>query len=680
MIDDMTQTRTHFVTRHDQRGVAVLTLAYPPRNGLEPEVVAELQALAEMALLAPEVRALVITGAGPGFASGADLRGNVARPDPALSSLCRTIEDAHKPTVAAIHGSAIGPGLELALACHFRVAQVDTQFSFPDIALGWLPAAGGIQRLTRIVGGRAAMSALLGGRVFGTPRAERLGLLDIVTPGAPLEAAITRALQVNPRPTRKRLDALIHAKLDLEALETERVRRTVVDAATHAPRAILECIEAALTDDMASGFRLEARLAAACAADPAARALRAVFLARRDATRPKPADTGQVSVQRVGLVASGDAQHDRIAARLGARSLRADLGVVVLGGDAGARAALIAQIESRLEQSEVAGHLSSARREALVAGISVTDDLHDVGACDVVLMDDPRPDLLAHLRVDAACLIPSDRRGTPAPVAVQLLPCRGLMEPRDVLELCPFEITSPQSRALGLALARILDQPAIEVPEGHPPVLPALEAAWLVAGDHLLMAGASVAQIDAAFAKAGWREGPFVRQDRFGIVAIRTRIAQAAAHQSEGGIKLAASLIAAGQNGAKAGLGYYEWDAEGPVGENPAVQSAIDLLHPAGRAISDAEIVPYCAAAISNQAARVLGKHGVARASDLDVAAVFGLGWPRAQGGPVWAVEDEGLGLFLGRIWGYSARDATFWTSAPLIEDAVANMRETLQP
>ena len=202
MIDDMTQTRTHFVTRHDQRGVAVLTLAYPPRNGLEPEVVAELQALAEMALLAPEVRALVITGAGPGFASGADLRGNVARPDPALSSLCRTIEDAHKPTVAAIHGSAIGPGLELALACHFRVAQVDTQFSFPDIALGWLPAAGGIQRLTRIVGGRAAMSALLGGRVFGTPRAERLGLLDIVTPGAPLEAAITRALQVNPRPTR----------------------------------------------------------------------------------------------------------------------------------------------------------------------------------------------------------------------------------------------------------------------------------------------------------------------------------------------------------------------------------------------------------------------------------------------------------------------------------------------
>ena len=680
MKDSMTQTRPQFVTRHDQRGVAIITLAHPPRNGLEPEVIAEAQSVVQAALLDAEVRALVITGGGTGFASGADVRGAVVRPDPALSALCRLLEDARKPTAAAIHGAAIGPGLELALACHFRVAQVDTQFSFPDIALGWLPAAGGIQRLTRIVGGRAAMSALLGGRAFSTPRAEQLGLLDIVTQGARLDAAITRALQVPPRPTRKRLDALVHSKLDLEALAAERTKRAVVDAPTGAPRAILACIEAALTDDMASGFRLEARLAATCAEDQAARALRAIFLARRDAVRPKALDIGQVSVGRLGLVPSGDAQSDRIAALLGARALRANLALVVGGDDPDARASLSAQIERHLQRSEVAGHLSAGRLNALMNGINLAENLQDIGSCDVVFMGGVRPDVLAHTRGDAVCLCPSDGQVVPAPLAAQVLPCRGLMAPRAVLELCPSETTSPKARALGLALARALDQPAIEVPAGKPPVLPALEAAWLVAADHLLMAGASVAQIDAAFAKAGWREGPFVRQDRFGIVATRTRIAQAAAHQSEGGIKLAASLIAAGQNGIKSGLGYYTWDAGELVGENPAVQSAIALLQPAQKPVLDADIVPYCAAAISNQAARILGAQGVARASDLDVAAVFGLGWPRGQGGPIWAAEDEGLGLFLSRIWGYSARDATFWQPAPLLENAVAKMRETLVP
>ena len=139
-------------------------------------------------------------------------------------------------------------------------------------------------------------------------------------------------------------------------------------------------------------------------------------------------------------------------------------------------------------------------------------------------------------------------------------------------------------------------------------------------------------------------------------------------------------MIAAGQNGIKSGLGYYTWDAGELVGENPAVQSAIALLQPAQKPVLDADIVPYCAAAISNQAARILGAQGVARASDLDVAAVFGLGWPRGQGGPIWAAEDEGLGLFLSRIWGYSTRDATFWQPAPLLENAVAKMRETLVP
>ena len=128
------------------------------------------------------------------------------------------------------------------------------------------------------------------------------------------------------------------------------------------------------------------------------------------------------------------------------------------------------------------------------------------------------------------------------------------------------------------------------------------------------------------------------------------------------------------------GLGYYEWEKGGVVGENPAVQSAVPLLLPVQDRVHDSEIVPYCAAAITNQAAKILGVQGVARASDLDVAAVFGLGWPRAEGGPIWAAEDEGLGLFLGRIWRYAARDGAFWTPAPLLEDAVAKMRETLLP
>jgi 3-hydroxyacyl-CoA dehydrogenase len=662
--------RSNLVTRRDQNGVAVLTLMQPPRNGLEPAVVAAAQALVDAALQDPAILAVVITGggvgAGGGFASGADLRRDVVRPDLGLSALCRTLEDARKPTVAAIHGHAIGPGLELALACHVRVAQADTQFSLPDIALGWLPAAGGIQRLTRIVGGRAAMSALLGGRAFGAPRAERLGLLDIVTHEAPVPAAVARALKITPRPTCKRLDALIHAKTDLEALAAERAKRSVQEAKTRAPAAILDCIEAALTQDMATGFRLEARLAAACAADPAARALRAVFLARRDAARPVAAlRTTEVSLQRLGLWASGDAG---TAATLGARAARAGLEVALIGPDA---AGLRSQIDLRLKGAESAGHLTTLRRIALVEALQRTRDPEALAECDVVWLDQPDADLIAHLRPDAVCLIPAEM---PAPRAPQCLPCRTLMMPRSVLELCPTPGTSPEARALGLALARRLDQPVLEVPPGQRPVVATLEAAWLAAADHLLLAGASPAQIDAAFAQAGWREGPYVRQDRLGLESAR------AAAPATSGARIAAKLIAAGHTGAAVGQGYYLWDAQGPVDENPLARAEIAALQDTRVEVGDSVIVPYCAAAISNCAARILGVGGVARTSDLDVAAVFGLGWPRETGGPIWAMQDVGLGQFLSQIWGYSAGNAKFWEPAPLLEDAVAHMRETLLP
>ena len=281
------------------------------------------------------------------------------------------------------------------------------------------------------------MSALLGGGAFGTPQAEQLGLLGIVTQGTPLDAAITRALQVAPRPTRKRLDALVHSMLDIEALKVERTKRAVVNAPTGAPRATLACIEAALMDDMASGFWLETRLAATCAEDPAGRALRAIFLARRDAVRPKVLDTGQVLVGRLGLVASGDAQYDRIAALLGARALRADLVLVVVGDDPDARTRLIAQIERHLQRSEAAGHLSARRLSTLMNEIIPAANLQDIGSCDVVFMGDVRPDVLAQMRGDAVCLCPSDGQAGPAPLAAQVLPCCGLMAPRAALDLCP---------------------------------------------------------------------------------------------------------------------------------------------------------------------------------------------------------------------------------------------------
>lgn len=183
----------------------------------------------------------------------------------------------------------------------------------------------------------------------------------------------------------------------------------------------------------------------------------------------------------------------------------------MVGDDPYAGARLSAQIERHLQRSEVAGHFRAEHLSALIDGIKLTESPLDSGSCDAVFMGDVGPDVLAHMRVDAVCLCPSGGQAGPAPLAAHVLPCRGLMAPRAVLELCPSETTSPKARAFGLALAHALDQPAIEVPAGKSSVLPALEAAWLVAEDHLLMAGASVAQIDAAFAKAGWREGPFLR-------------------------------------------------------------------------------------------------------------------------------------------------------------------------
>lgn len=651
---------TPLVSRDTRQGVAVLTLDHPPANGLEPAVIAQLDAAVQAALDDGDVTAIAIRGQGSGFASGPDLRNETARPNAALTALCRRLEDAPKPTVAVVQGPTIGQGLELALACHIRVADRDAHFAMPDVALGWLPAAGGIQRLTRVVGGKAALQILLGGKSFTAPRAQALGLLDILTDGDPLAAALARAREISPRPTRKRLDALIHRAEDLQAVKAARAKLLERPPGTPAPAAILECVEAALTADMASGFALEARLAARCAAAPATRALRHIFLARRSAARPER------SVQPPeSLLVTGFNGH---AAHIAKRALMAGLEVTLL--ESSDRALTLSRaVVSELFAAELrAGKIAENARVALLERLKGTLDPIALSEAEVILAEDEVATAAAKIDPHTPVLLTQNTRAK-AGIGVS-----GRWSPADLIEFLPGPQTSATAQARALGFARLLNQPSLLVPVprdgAHQPLVARLEAAWLTAADLLLAKGLSVARIDSALLTAGWREGAFLHQDRLGIRMCRERLARVGLPGSSG---VAAALIAAGETGQSAGKGYYVWANGAPVEENPKAQAAGDPQD-----ISDSQIVTYVHTALINCACHLLSEGRARRPSDIDVAAVHGLGAPRAFGGPIWAAEDEGLGLVLSRIWSHSADDPAFWAAAPALERAVSALRDHL--
>ena len=680
-------------------GVAVITFANPPVNGLGHAVRSALVAELDRANADADASAIVITGAGKVFSGGADIREfNTPKmfAEPALATVIRVIESSAKPVVAAIGGTCMGGGLELAMGCHHRVADRSAAIALPEVKLGLLPGSGGTQRLPRAIGLEAALNMIVSGSTHPARELTGTGLLDSAVDGSPLDEAIAvaRAASSRGQPFKRLRDATVDHR-DPEAF-LQFARNSVVSLAKNlpAPPACVEAVGASVTMPFDEGLRAERRLFLQLLGSPESRALRHVFFAERAAARIDgvPATTPARPVEHVGIVGAGT-----MGTGIALAFLNADIPVTLVEAseDALARgaAAVRASIDGAVAKGKAAADAGERRKVLLKTSL----DYASLGACDLVIeavfesMEVKREVFAALDRIARPGAMLATNTSTLDVDAIAAATAR----PQDVLgmhffspahvmrlvEVVRGKATAPEVLAGAMQLARRIGKTAVvaRVCDGF--IGNRMIEHYLRQAMFLVDEGASPAQVDVALERFGMAMGPFRMSDLAGLDVgwqIRKRRYEERPHVRYS--RIADRLCEAGRFGQKSGAGWYRY---APGSRDALVDPAVDAIieryrrenDTEVRSIGDEEIVERCILALVNEGARVLDEGIAQRASDIDVVYVTGYGFPRFRGGPMLYADQLGLFKVVRRMRAFAGEpggDREFWTPAPLLERLAA--------
>jgi 3-hydroxyacyl-CoA dehydrogenase len=634
-------------------GVMVVTIDNPPVNATSADVRAGLEKALDHAESAADVVALVITGAGRTFIGGADIR-EFGKPaiDPILPAVIEKIEALSRPVVAAMNGAALGGGLELALACHYRVAAPVAQVGLPEVKLGIVPGAGGTQRLPRLIGIPAAIELIATGRSVKATEALSLGIIDEVAEDDLLDAAV-RAAQGLVGKALPRTGELAVAPADPAEIETASAKVLAKARGQRAPAEAVRLV-AASTRPFAEGLADERATFLALRDSREAGALRHVFFAEREASKveglqdieARPVTT--IGICGLGLMGSGIA-----VAALGA-------GYAVIGLDQTAEAVGkgYERILGLLERNLASGRVDQAGFDAQKSRLSVTASDADLASCDLVIEAvfdelDVKIDLFRRLdkvlRPDAilatntSYLNPDEiAAGTAHPERLLGLHFFSPAHVMRLLEVVRCASTTPDVLATGLAVARRMKKlPVVTgVTEGF--IGNRIFSAYRREAEYLLEDGALPHEIDAALEDFGFPMGLFAVYDMAGLeIAWARRKRQAATRDpSMRYVEIADRLCEAGRLGQKAGRGWYAY----PDGKRTvdAQVTAIIEAERAGKGItakhvSKDEIQQRMLAAMAAEGDALLAEGIAARPGDIDLVMINGYGFPAHKGGPMFA-------------------------------------------
>lgn len=639
------------VTLTRRGAVGVVTIDNPPINAASHAVREGLIHALDTALADPGLRALALACAGRTFVAGADIRefGKPRRP-PLLSDVCSAIEASAKPVVAALFGTALGGGLELAMAAHGRVAAPGTKVGQPEVKLGLIPGAGGTQRLPRLVGVPLAIDMVTSGRMVGAPEAKQAGLIDEIAEGDLLEAACALALALGqPR----RTGDLPVPPFDREAAAAQvaaaKARARGQDSPGEAARAVLMAADV----PFAEGLRRERAVVSRLDASPQAAALRHVFFAEREAAKVpglegiSPRPLAVVGVAGAGLMGSG------IAVSLADAGYR----VVVVERDEDAAASGRARIADLYDRNLASGRIDPAARDERLARIAVSADRHAFAPCDLVIeavFDDlavkqelfsalagiVRPDAI--LATNTSYLDPNAIASV-VPDASRVLGLH-FFSPANVMRLVEVvraAASAPDVLATGLALARRMGKlPVVSgVCEGF--IGNRIFTAYRRAADVMLKDGALPQEIDAAMEDYGFPMGPYAVADMAGLdISWARRKRQAATRDpAERDVVIADRLCEAGRLGRKTGAGYYRYDG-GRRAVDPAVTALVEAASRqkgiARRPFAAGEITSRLRDAMAREGRALLAEGIALRASDIDLVTINGYGYPAWRGGSMF--------------------------------------------
>jgi 3-hydroxyacyl-CoA dehydrogenase len=648
------------VSRGAHGSIALVTIDHPPVNALAAPVRAGLAAAIAAAEADPAMTAIVILCAGRTFVAGGDITEFAAAPkEPHLPDVLARIEAASKPVVAALHGTVLGGGLELALASHGRIAAPGTRFGLPEVKLGLVPGAGGTQRLPRLIGRPEALTLILGGGMIDTAKALAVGLIDQVAEGDLIAAATAHARSLVGRPLRRAgslpLPPADHGEIARVAAPLIAKARGQI-APGEAERLVTLAGERPLIEGLAEERATFLRLKDG----DQSRALRHLFFAEREAGRvPALAGVSPRPVRTVGVVGLGT-----MGAGITSACLDAGLAVIGIETSEAAAAAGAARITALDTRALKSGRLTEAGLAERRARLTVATDLAALATADLVIeavFEDMavKRDLLGRLervlRPGAIIATNTSYLDVDAMADALAEPTRlvGLhfFSPANVmrlLEVVRAARTAPDVLATALAFGRSLKKIAIVAGVCDGFIGNRIYARYRAQCEFILEEGASPEAIDAALEAYGFAMGPFAVQDLSGLdiaYARRQRLA-ATRGPDERHVPLLERLVEAGRLGQKAGRGWYRYQ-DGKRVIDPEV-TALIAAHRAERGITpralDAEEIQTRAlATLANEAARVLEDGVAARASDIDLAFVHGYGFPAWRGGPLFAAVSAGL-------------------------------------
>jgi 3-hydroxyacyl-CoA dehydrogenase len=688
---------SNLVTTSVQKDIAVITINNPPVNALSQEVAEGIDAAVASAQADPAVRGLVIAGAGRTFVAGADIKGleelawGTGRGAPDMHDIFERMEDGAKPLVMALHGTALGGGLELAMAGHYRVAVADALMGQPEVNLGIIPGAEGTQRLPRLVGVEKAIEMCVTGKPIKAPEALAAGLIDKIVEGDLVAGAVQFAREqadsgAAPPRTRARVDKLPAPDALPAMLAAGRELAKKTKRHLEAPRAVIDAIEAAATLPFDAGCVREAGIFADCAKSEQCKALIHVFFAERGASKvpgiskdaPVPAIT-TVAIVGAGTMGGGIAM---ACANAGLNVVMSDTGTELLeAGLSRIRANYDTSVKrGRFTPDGVRERLGRIRTEVGYGAVSEADLIIEAVFENMALKKDIFQKLDAAAKPGAILATNTSTLDIDQIAAVTRRPDQvvGLhfFSPANVmrlLEIVRGAATSPATVAAALAIAKRLGKVGVVARNSPGFIGNRMMFPYMYEAQFLVEDGATPEQVDKALTDFGMAMGIFAVDDMAGV-DVAWRVRQELNQFSEPGARkplVADKLCEMGRFGQKTGGGWYRYGDDRKPIPDPDVLALIEKTTAAAgitrRTFTSEEIVERTIFALINEGARVLEEGVALRAADIDTVYVSGYGFPAYRGGPMFYADRVGLARIHERVAALHREHGQRWAPAPLL-------------
>jgi 3-hydroxyacyl-CoA dehydrogenase len=685
------------VTFSVDQGVALIRIDNPPVNALSPEVIAGLETSIDRASRDDSVQAIVIIGAGRTFVAGADIKGleqlawGSDSGAPEMHDLLQKIEDTPKPVVMAMHGTALGGGLEVAMAGHYRVAVPDALMGQPEVNLGIIPGAEGTQRLPRLVGLEKAIEMCVSGKPIKAADALSSGLIDRIIEGdlATDASAFAREMAARkgslPR-TRERQDKLppVTAVAGMVAAGRDLARKTRRNL--EAPVVVVDALEAAATLPFAAGCQREREIFFRLAKSEQAKALIHAFFAERGVSKVPGVskDTVAALVNRVGIIGAGT-----MGGGIAMACANAGISVRLTDSSHEALDKGIATIRKNYDVSVKRGRFTPAQVEERMARIAPQVGYDGFSEVDLVIEAVfENMALKKQIAGSVASLGKADQvfatntstldideiaaaSGRPAQVL-------GLhfFSPANVMRLVEIvrgKATSPETLATAMAVAKRLGKVGVVVGNGPGFVGNRMMFPYMYEAQFLVEDGATPQQVDEALTGFGMAMGIFAVDDMAGL-DVAWRVRQELNQFSEPGARkplVADRLCEMRRFGQKTGKGWYLYGDDRKPQPDPEVLALIEQLALANgirrRSFTSEEIIERTIYALINEGARVLDEGHALRAADIDVIYTNGYGFPVWRGGPMLYADRVGLKKIYDRVSEFHKELGQRWAPAPLL-------------